>query len=232
MEKSVFAMIAEDIEQKIIDKEYKVSELLPSENSLCALYNVTRTTVRRALALLIKSNFITPIPGKGYVVNTPAKSEFVFSFDEISALERHPIDTQLLSVNIISPTLELMLKLQITPNKKVVNVKRLFSHDNVPLGFDDKYITYYTGIPIVEKEIHYMTFPNIFAKNSLARELDEQLVLSASRADAYLSSLLKIKVGAALNTVEQTIKNSDGTVLGWATTYYTLGSIKLKANSR
>lgn len=225
-------MIADDIEQKIVEKKYKVSELLPSENTLCAQYSVTRTTVRRALALLIKSNFITPIPGKGYVVNMPAKSEFLFSFDEISVLDRHPVDTQLLSVNIISPTLELMLKLQITPNKKVVNVKRLFSCEGVPLGFDDKYITYYTGIPIVEKEIHYMTFPNIFAKNRSVRELDEQLVISACRADAYLASLLKIKVNAAVTAVEQIIKNSDGTVLGCGTTYYTAGSVRLQAKSR
>ena len=62
MKQSVFATIANDIKKDILEKKYATGGLLPSENTLCAKYDVTRTTVRRALALLYagKPNHLHP----------------------------------------------------------------------------------------------------------------------------------------------------------------------------
>lgn len=56
--------------------------------------------------------------------------------------------------------------LEIPENKHVIVVKRVFVSDGVVKAYDVKYIPYYRGIPIVEKEIRYATFPEMVAKRT------------------------------------------------------------------
>ena len=232
MERAVYAAIAEEIRLQIVGGELRPGNLLPSENTLCAKYGVTRTTIRRALALLLKNNYIISIPGKGYFVNPPTKNQFLLRFDELSCFRDRAQETRLLGVKIIKPTVELMIRLQIMENKKVVNIKRVFvSKDGKFIGFDNKYVNYYTGIPIVEKEIHYITFPNIFANKTSLHELNEELVMYVDGANAYISSLLGVEAGSPVMVVEQTMKDEEGVVLGWAETYYRGDFFEITADS-
>lgn len=45
--------------------------LLPAERELCAEYQTTRTTLRRAFAVLAREGWLTNSPGRGMVVSTP-----------------------------------------------------------------------------------------------------------------------------------------------------------------
>ncbi len=220
MKQAVFATIANDIKKDVLEKKYATGGLLPSENTLCAKYDVTRTTVRRALALLLQENLITSIPGKGYVINSPNRNRFSMQFDELSCMRAKGVKSKLISVNIIEPDFDLMLKLRLMTKKKIVNIKRLFADNAGAVGFDEKFIIYYTGIPIVEKEIHYMTFPNIFANKTSVRELSEEIVLKAGHADAYVASLLGVGAKEPVALVEQTMIDSDGSILGWGRGVY------------
>jgi GntR family transcriptional regulator/GntR family frlABCD operon transcriptional regulator len=59
---------------------YVQGDLLPSENDLCAVHNVTRPTVRRALDLLTNEGFIKKRQGLGSVVQSPPKGIGILSF--------------------------------------------------------------------------------------------------------------------------------------------------------
>lgn len=220
MKQAIFTTIANDIKKDLAEKKYKVGEFLPSENNLCQTYDVTRTTIRRALSILLNENIITAIPGKGYVINQPNRNKFLMQFDEISCIPNKECMSKLLSVDIIESDFDLMLKLRLQKPTKIVNIKRLFTHGSKPVGFDEKFIIYYTGIPIVEKEIHYMTFPKIFSKKTSVRDLSEETVLRAGRSDEYISSILNIQLNKPVAIVEQTIKDSDSSILGWGRAIY------------
>jgi LacI family transcriptional regulator len=64
----VYRQIFEDINQRIIQGEYPPGSMLPPESKLCAIYNVERATVRRALALMVEDGKIMKIPGLGTCV--------------------------------------------------------------------------------------------------------------------------------------------------------------------
>ena len=53
---------------------YGVGSYLPSENELCATYNITRTTARKALEELQKEGFIIRQHGKGSQVRERRES--------------------------------------------------------------------------------------------------------------------------------------------------------------
>lgn len=72
--------IFEDLKEKIISEVYKHGQLLPTEKEIVEQYNVSRTTVQKALELLVKSNYINRHAGKGSFVNMPTN---LYAFKQI-----------------------------------------------------------------------------------------------------------------------------------------------------
>lgn len=62
--------IADDLQRKIKDEAvYSYGDRLPNETWLCNQYNASRTTIRRALDLLISQGFLERIPNRGVYVS-------------------------------------------------------------------------------------------------------------------------------------------------------------------
>lgn len=65
------------LQQDIISGKYKIGEKLPSENSLCKKYNVSRPTVRGALKNLQALGMIKTNTGQGSFVLNPSIGGFI-----------------------------------------------------------------------------------------------------------------------------------------------------------
>ena len=70
----------EQLRRHIEEGIYGPGDLLPSENELCAVNQVTRPTVRRALDLLANEGYIKKHQGLGSVVQNPPKGIGILSF--------------------------------------------------------------------------------------------------------------------------------------------------------
>ncbi len=70
----------EQLRRHIEEGIYDPGDLLPSENELCAVNQVTRPTVRRALDLLANEGYIKKHQGLGSVVQHPPKGIGILSF--------------------------------------------------------------------------------------------------------------------------------------------------------
>jgi DNA-binding GntR family transcriptional regulator len=53
------------LKERIQQGVYETGDFLPSENELCQLYSITRTTVRKALDELLKEGFVEKLHGRG-----------------------------------------------------------------------------------------------------------------------------------------------------------------------
>ena len=60
--------VAEELTQMVLTGAYKPGDRLPSENELCELLNVSRTTVREATKLLVSQNILEIHRGNGTYV--------------------------------------------------------------------------------------------------------------------------------------------------------------------
>lgn len=63
-----YKVIYEELKRAITNKEYACDDLLPPESHFVNEYNVDRSTVRRALQLLVDEGYVEKRPGKGTVV--------------------------------------------------------------------------------------------------------------------------------------------------------------------
>jgi GntR family transcriptional regulator/GntR family frlABCD operon transcriptional regulator len=82
---------------------YKEGDLLPSENELCTLHNVTRPTVRQALSQLVSDGYIKKHQGKGSIVRALPKGIGILSIQgTTSGVGPHNLLTRLISKPVLS----------------------------------------------------------------------------------------------------------------------------------
>ncbi|MGI6449951.1 MAG: GntR family transcriptional regulator [Desulfitobacteriia bacterium] len=231
MELPVYLRIAEDLKNKIKSGTLQPGDAIPSENSLCETYGVSRMTVRKGLALLVSEGYLSSIPGKGSFVKEPDSEKYILYYNEMSNFLNNIDSTKLLEVNIILPTAKLIDSLNIDANRKIILVKRLFYSHGEPAAYDQKYLIYAKGMPVVEKEIKYGTFPEMFAKYTSLFAMEKELTISAQLPDEEISKHLSLYSTIPLLVVEQKLYNSEKKPIGLGITYFRGDYCKLFASS-
>jgi GntR family transcriptional regulator/GntR family frlABCD operon transcriptional regulator len=92
-----YRKLYEILRKHIADGVYQEGDILPSENELCATYNITRPTVRHALDALVNDGFIKKHQGKGSIVHALPKGIGILSVaGTTSALGIEILVTQIL----------------------------------------------------------------------------------------------------------------------------------------
>lgn len=231
MELPIYLQIAENIKEKIQKGSLKPGDPIPSENSLCDTFKVSRMTVRKGLAVLVNEGYITSIPGKGSFVNEPDTEKYILHYNEMSNMISSIDTTKLLEVNIVHPSARLMNTLNISSNRKIILIKRLFYSNRIPIAFDEKYLIYYKRMPIVEKEIQYGTFPEMISKYTSLFSLKKELTITAQLPDEEISKHLNLYNTVPLLVVEQKLFDTENKPIGLGITYTRGDNCKLHANS-
>ena len=85
------------LRKHIIEGVYPEGSLLPSENELCQLHEVTRPTVRQALTKLAVEGYIMKRQGKGSIVRSLPKGIGILSIQgTTSGVGKHNLETRLI----------------------------------------------------------------------------------------------------------------------------------------
>ncbi len=231
MGEPIYITIVEDVKAKINSGSLKPGDMISSENLLCEEYKVSRMTVRKSLTVLATEGYIYSVPGKGNFVNEPNQDKYILNFNEMSSIEGSIEDTRLLDVNIIKPSPEIIFHLQIPENKRVVLIRRLMYIEDRPVAYDMKYIPYNKGIPIVEKEIHYATFPEIVASKMSIFTIKKELKIKVQKATEDIIKNLDLRDSESLMTIEQKLLNEFNKPIGWGVTYFLGKYFQLQAVS-
>ncbi|SHJ80740.1 transcriptional regulator, GntR family [Geosporobacter subterraneus DSM 17957] len=232
MKNPVYIKIVEDIRNKVNNGDLNPGDDIPSETALCKEYDTSRMTVRKGLAILMNEGYIYSIPGKGYFVEKPDFNKYTIYYDEMNNLINNVDNTKLLAVDIIMPPEDLAGNLQISKNKKVIMIRRLFYTDGEPMAYDIKYLLYEKGMPIVENEIEQATFPEMVSRNTSLYGLKKELLIYAKVPEEKTKKLLNIKGDLALLVVEQKLYDSKNKPMGLGITYFRGDYIKLQGISQ
>lgn len=93
-EEPKYVLLARHLQQKIVEEEYAIDEKLPQETVIAKAYNVSRITVRKALAELEAKGLIYRIQGSGTFVksNTPATKQDAKEALELIDLEKYSFE--------------------------------------------------------------------------------------------------------------------------------------------
>ena len=81
-----YAQVARGMRERILSGEYQAGDRLPSEAELCALYGVSRMTVRRAVKLLAQDGVVYTENGRGTFVRAPELGAAMFDLGSLRRL--------------------------------------------------------------------------------------------------------------------------------------------------
>lgn len=196
-----YIILHNDLKFKILTGEFKEGELLPSENILCKEYNCTRSTVRKALDLLLNEGYILKKQGKGSIVHMKRNSLGLLSFrgfSDVLSNKKHQIYSVLLQDPVL---IQWPVNFFYSLSKKESTVKAYFI-SRIRFVEKDPVMLEYTYIPNIKLE-NFLSLPLV--ENSLFKTLrvryhiDVKSVsqdLHAIAADEEIASLLKYYPGA------------------------------------
>ncbi|NPV75722.1 MAG: GntR family transcriptional regulator [Anaerolineae bacterium] len=208
-----YYQLANILRQKILAGEWPPRTPIPSERVLESQYNISRTTIRQAIDYLEKQGFIYREHGRGTFVSPQKLQKGIQELTSFSEdmLRRGIQPGQIIqSIERLTPSEEVLQRLELPPDAKVLRVERIRLGDNIPIGLQTSFLKLAENQTITREDLD--------ATGSLYRILQEKYNIIPTEADEtlevtlatpYEASLLQIKPGAPLLLNERLLYNQN-----------------------
>lgn len=139
----LYYQLKEQIKQNILSGNYKEGDLIPSEREFSDSYDLSSTTIRRALNDLVQEHFLERKAGRGtFVRRRKVKRDLrkVLGFTKnITEMGLTP-GTKVLSKKIVTANAFARERLGLVKGAKVVRLERLRLADDVPMMLETRYV--------------------------------------------------------------------------------------------
>lgn len=119
----LYQQVAEDLKNRIEQGEFCSGQSIPSEAKLCEQYEVSRITIRNAIAELVEQEILVKYQGKGVFVRTPKISSSLTTFKGFTYFcqENHiKTYTKILENKVVSANAVMAKKLELKDGEKLV----------------------------------------------------------------------------------------------------------------
>jgi GntR family transcriptional regulator len=138
-----YLRVYELLRRRIEDHEYPVGAFLPAEPGLGKLLAVSRTTVRKAIEMLIDDGFLVVRRGRGTEIldfRAIQKLHFVTSFSETLREQGFQVGYQDVRVSGTSASSSLARDLDVPEGSRLVLVHRIALANGKPIAIMDNYL--------------------------------------------------------------------------------------------
>jgi DNA-binding GntR family transcriptional regulator len=193
-----YKKLYEMLRKQITDGVYTEGDILPSENELCAIHQLTRPTVRHALDTLVNEGFIRKHQGKGSIVHKLPKGIGILSIaGTTSALGGKNLRSETLVKPIVKPWDELFFfklsESEITSG--CIYMERLRFFNNKPIFYDINYIPNINMPRFTTRSFEDRSLFDILRKSYQIEIKGGEQKIRAIEADATIAKYLSVKSG-------------------------------------
>lgn len=184
----LYYKLKEEIIRMIEDEEVNPDELIPSERDMMEKYDISRTTVRKAIDVLVNEGYLYKIHGKGTYVKGKKFSQGLLKLTSC---------TEMLRSKGFDPVSKVIKSEIFTPRKRIIHHMDLKDRDKV---FYTERVNYIEGAPInyTKSYIPYKYVPSI-----------ENFNFNTNSMYKTLSSVYKIDIIGSNRTVEAVLPDED-----------------------
>lgn len=203
----LYAKVERALAADIADGTIPPGGRLPPEDRLIERFNVSRTTVRKAIENLVSRGQVEIRRGKGTFVAQPKitqeLTELTGFVEDMLALGRTPT-AQLLDKQIVPADADVARQLAVPPGCLVMRIQRVRLADGVAISFDETYLPREIGEKIVT---HDLDAEPIFSL--LEDKYDLPLTGAEYRLEAVIATpdvarALAVDPGSAVFLIERT----------------------------
>ncbi|TDA43886.1 GntR family transcriptional regulator [Burkholderia pyrrocinia] len=139
----LYVQIKDTLRARILDGTYAPHRRMPSEHELCAMFDVSRITVRQALGDLQKEGLLFKLHGKGTFVSKPKAFQNVTSlqgFAEAMSSMGYEIVNQLRSFRTVKADRHLATKLNVPEGAPLVEIHRVRLLNREPVSLEQTWV--------------------------------------------------------------------------------------------
>lgn len=209
----IYYQLKEKLKEQIESGSLKSGDLLPSENELSAMYQISRMTARQAIENLVQEGFIYRVKGRGTFVaekKIEQRIQGLNSFSEDMISRGMKPSSELVSFRIAKALKNVQSALSLKDGAEVYEIERVRLADSVPIALEISYFPTQWISGLKEEDLKNSLYKFLEEKVSLRIESAEQS-LEASVANNKESEALHIEKGAPVLILNRKSVLVDGT---------------------
>ena len=207
-----------ELKQRIQNGTYPADNFLPTEPELEKMFDVSRTTVRKAVGILIAEGYLKATQGKGTVVLNPSASQtlnYISSITETLKARGYRVSVPKMHIEQLCADEALANAMHISPQSPVYRVERVLNANGTPIAY---MLNYLRANFVPDLEAYENAFVGLYEFLETHYHLiltDAVETLTATTADFLQAALLQTEVGAPL-ICSKRLTNTDRGVLEYA----------------
>ena len=218
-----YRKLYELLRKHILSGVYEEGSLLPSENELCAAYEMTRPTVRHALDTLVKDGLILKKQGKGSIVRKPPQNIGILSISgTASAVGVRFLKTDILQNPMIKTWPEnfpFQLS-ELEHESGCIYLERLRYVDDEPVFYDINHLPNIYLPRITNRSFENKSLFEMLRKNYQIEILGGEQQLKAIKPTIRIRQLLNLKPGQPVLHIERKLTTNKENFSIYSTIYF------------
>jgi GntR family transcriptional regulator len=180
---------------------------IPTEDNLIARFDVSRTTVRKAIQNLAGRGLVEIRRGKGTFVTQPKITQELTELsgfvEDMLALGRNPT-ARLIDKRAVAATETVARKLELTTGTLVMRIQRVRLADGVAISFDESFLPLELGEKIVTNDLEAEPIFSLLEQKYKIPLVEAEYRLEAVSAEPVVSAVLGIGAGSPIFLIERT----------------------------
>lgn len=219
----LYAKIEAALAAEISSGQLGAGTQLPTEEQLIGRFQMSRTTIRKAIDNLVARGLVEIRRGKGTFVTHPkitqALTELTGFAEDMVVLGRHPT-SRLLDKRIISADEKTAQALQMAPGTQVYRIERVRLADGIPMSFDETYLPLEIGNKVVSNNLEVEPIFALLENKYALPLIEASYQLEAVIAEPHVAQALNIAVGAPIFLIERTSYSTGERPVDYEKLYY------------
>jgi len=191
---------------------YGAGELIPSENKLCRLYNVSRTTVRQAIQELVNDGKLVRAQGRGTFVNTKRVEKPTYRLSgftqDMKELGLVP-NSKTLQFAPLMPPRHVSEGLKLEENEAAIILERLRFAGKDVMGIDTSYFSFKRFMGLLNVDFENNSVYQTLKKEFNVIPIKSKDYVEARRCPREIADLLEISPGDPILFLREIVYDQD-----------------------
>jgi GntR family transcriptional regulator len=219
----LYARVEAVLTSNITDGSLPPGSQLPTEDSLIARFDVSRTTVRKAIQNLASRGLVEIQRGRGTFVTQPKITQELTELsgfvEDMQALGRKPT-ARLIDKQTIAASETVARHLALMTGTLVTRIQRVRLADGVAMSFDETYLPLEIGEKIVTNDLETEPIFSLLEQKYNVPLIEAEYRLEAVSAEPTVSQALGIEAGSPIFMIERTSYSTGGRPIDYERLHY------------
>jgi GntR family transcriptional regulator len=219
----LYAQIKDALRTRILDGTYAPHSQMPSEHELCAVFSVSRITVRQALGDLQKEGLLFKLHGKGTFVSKPKPFQNVSSlqgFAEAMSSMGYEIVNKLRSLRVVKADRQVAARLNIEEGAPVTEIHRVRLLNREPVSLELTWLPEALGKRLAHADLATRDIFLILENDCGVPLGHADLTIDAILADEEIVEALRVKEGGPVLRIDRLTHDAAGVPIDYEHLYF------------